>query len=72
MKQLGSKTFETLPPVWPGDGPMRLDHLDELNNAHLAEIELYYVNHVFESMKDEDTFIQNPTVTPEERKCIRH
>ena len=46
--------------------------LDQLSNAQTAEFELFYLNFVFESVEDEATFMQNPTVTPEERKRIRH
>ena len=46
--------------------------LDELSNAQSAEFELYCSNYVFESVEDEGTFRQNPTVTLEERKSLRH
>jgi len=50
--------------------------LNELSNAQTAEIELYYMNYVFGSRyaEDQNTFMQIPTITLEERnrKYVRH
>jgi len=41
--------------------------LNELSNARTAEIELYYMIYVFGSRYDDQTLMQNPTITLEER-----